>query len=216
MKTKITLLDYGMCNLLNVARAFQFCGAEVIIAEDSETVKNAEKLVVPGVGAFADSMHSLQTCGFDDAIRKFISTERPFLGICVGMQILFDSSQEFGFSQGLGLLPGVVESIPTKTVEKEIQRIPHIGWNQLLHPQDSSITWKGTVLEGLENQEAFMYFIHSFAAIPQDTQIRLANVVYGGHLLCAAIKKNNIMATQFHPERSGKLGLNILKKFICM
>jgi len=216
MKTKITLLDYGMCNLLNVARAFQHCGAEVVIAEDPATAYNAEKLVVPGVGAFPDSMRMLQLLGFDDVIRQFVITERPFLGICVGMQVLFESSYEFGHTAGLAILPGTVESIPCKTVNGENQRVPHMGWNPLLFPENNLLSWEGTLLQGLKNQESSMYFVHSYAAIPSDVQTRLADVFYGGHNLCAAVQKNNIMATQFHPERSGKLGLDIIRQFITM
>lgn len=214
--TTITLLDYGMCNLLNMARAFKYCGAEVIITEDAILAAKAEKLVVPGVGAFADSMREIQLRGLDETIYKFIDTERPFLGICVGMQMLFQSSMEFGSSKGLGIFAGSVESIPNKTLTGECQRIPHIGWNQLIYPERKEASWEGSLLQGLENKEPSVYFVHSFVANPKDESNRLADILYGGHRLCAAVQKNNIMATQFHPERSAGTGLGILKKFMSL
>ena len=135
MSKKITLIDYGMCNLLNVARALEHCGAEVTITEDPAAVLNAEKLVVPGVGAFSACMHELEDRGFADAIRRYVDTQRPMLGICVGMQMLFEASEEFGEHAGLGILPGRVRAVPSKTLAGEPQRVPHIGWNHLVAPE---------------------------------------------------------------------------------
>jgi len=215
MSKKITLLDYGMCNLLNVARAFEHIGAEVKIAETPEEAAYADRLVVPGVGAFKDSIAEVRHRGFDDVIRKFISTERPFLGVCVGMQMLFDASEEFGEHQGLAILPGRVAKIPNITTNGELQRVPHIGWNHLIQPEFSR-SWNNSLLRQYEGINPAMYFVHSFAANPDKDSDRLADCYYGGHRLSAAVQRNNIMATQFHPERSGKLGLNLLATFIEM
>lgn len=216
MNTKITLLDYGMCNLLNVARAFEYCGAEVLITEDRAVAKNANKLIVPGVGAFADSMEEITSRGFDDVIRRFVDTDRPFLGICVGMQMLFDSSEEFGYSEGLGILAGSVKSIPARCSNGELQRIPHIGWNKLTYPVGKKSPWKNTILCCIDGKDPAVYFVHSFSASPVDETVRLADVIYGGHRLCSAVQKNNLMATQFHPERSGEIGLDIIRQFISL
>lgn len=213
MSTKITLIDYGMCNLLNVARAFEHCGAEVTITEDPAAVLNAEKLVVPGVGAFSACMHELEERGFADAIRRYVDTQRPMLGICVGMQMLFETSEEFGEHAGLGILPGRVRAVPGKTMAGEAQRVPHIGWNHLVHPENGR-SWDGTLLRDFAGQNPAVYFVHSYAATPANDMDRLADTVYGGHRLCAAIQRNNLMATQFHPERSGEIGLTITRRFI--
>jgi len=213
MSKKITLIDYGMCNLLNVARALEHCGAEVTITEDPAAVLSAEKLVVPGVGAFSACMHELEERGFADAIRRYVDTQRPMLGICVGMQMLFETSEEFGEHAGLGILPGRVRAVPGKTATGELQRVPHIGWNHLVTPENGR-QWEGTLLEDYAGQQPAVYFVHSYAAVPSRDSDRLADTLYGGHRLCAAVQKDNLMATQFHPERSGEIGLTIARRFV--
>lgn len=213
MSNKITLLDYGMCNLLNVARAFEHCGADVTITEDASTALAAEKLVVPGVGAFRDSILEVEARGFDDAIKRFINTGRPFLGICVGMQMLFESSEEFGNHPGLSVLGGRVMAVPKLTTDGAAQRIPHIGWNHLTVPENGR-NWHGTLLGTFEGKHPAVYFVHSFAAVPANPSVRLADTLYGGHRICAAVQQDNVMATQFHPERSGEIGLDMLRGFM--
>lgn len=213
MSNKITLLDYGMCNLLNVARAFEHCGAEVTITEDAAIAQVAEKLVVPGVGAFRDSIREIEARGFGNAIKCFIETGRPFLGICVGMQILFEASEEFGEFAGLGILAGRVSAISRLSTGGVAQRVPHIGWNHLVTPETGR-SWRGTLLDAFEGKQPAFYFVHSFAANPDDPAIRLADTIYGGYRICAAIQRENIMATQFHPERSGEMGLNLIRHFM--
>lgn len=212
MTAKITIVDYGMGNLLNVARAFDHIGVEVLVTEDPAQAARADRLVVPGVGAFKDSVGAVRSRGFDKAILEFSQTKRPFLGICVGMQMLFDASDEFGDNSGLGVLSGRVKPVPAQTADGETQRIPHIGWNELVEPETSR-SWDGTLLQDAPPKPA-VYFVHSFAAVPSDTSIRLADCIYGGHRICAAVQNENVMATQFHPERSGQLGLNILRHFV--
>jgi len=209
----ITLLDYGMANLLNVARAFEYCGASVRVVEDPKEVVAADRLVVPGVGAFADVIQELSKRGLDDAIRSFADTERPFFGICVGMQMLFDGSEEFGEHNGLGILPGQVKAVPALTVGGNSQRVPHIGWNHLVLPSSRS-TWRGTPLVDLDAEQPAFYFVHSFSAHPERDEDRLAECIYGGHRICAAVQRDNIFATQFHPERSGTAGLELIRSFL--
>lgn len=209
---KITILDYGMCNLFSVVRAFEHSGAEVEIADDPGQVAFAEKLVVPGVGAFHDSMHEINERGFADALRRFVDTGRPLFGICVGMQILFESSEEFGEHPGLGILPGRVQAIPKIDASgAEPLRVPHIGWNHLSEP--SGRDWSGSLLDPLKGSSHAVYFVHSFVATPARVDDRLADCDYGGHILCAAVQHENIMATQFHPERSGAVGLAVVRRF---
>jgi glutamine amidotransferase len=209
----VTILDYGMCNLLNVARAFENVGAELTVTEDSSIAAKAERLVVPGVGAFEDSVREVRARGFDDTIRRFVDTGRPFLGICVGMQMLFDASEEFGRHEGLGLLPGIVKPVPNRTVDGEPQRVPHIGWNALVEPE-AGRSWENTFLAPVAEMKPAAYFVHSFVAVPAQVSDRLADCIYGGHRLCAAVQRDNVMATQFHPERSGEEGLNLLRHFM--
>lgn len=214
MAAKVTIVDYGMCNLLNVARAFTHISVDVDVTENPAAAATAERLVVPGVGAFEDSVKAVREKGFDDAIRQFQNSERPFLGICVGMQMLFDASEEFGEHAGLGILAGRVKAVPALKINGETQRVPHIGWNGLTRPETDR-SWHGTLLETTPVDSA-VYFVHSFAAVPNDANVRLADCVYGGHRICAAVQHENVMATQFHPERSGELGLDVLRQFMQM
>lgn len=212
----ITLLDYGMCNMLNVVRAFEHVGATLTVTDDPDVARRADRLVVPGVGAFSDSMAELHRRGHADAIREFVAAGRPMFGICVGMQVLFEGSEEFGITNGLALLRGWVRSVPAVTTEGAPQRLPHIGWDHLLPPRESNRTWDGTILQPLIGTNPAVYFVHSFCAVPEDPSIRLADCDYGGHRICAAVLKDNIVATQFHPERSGEAGLKALRQFVEM
>jgi imidazole glycerol-phosphate synthase subunit HisH len=213
MSTGVLLVDYGMANLLNVARALSHCGATVKITENPADLERADRVVVPGVGAFQDSIHEVTTRGLSDAIKRYIESGRPFLGICVGMQLLFDISEEFGEHAGLGILPGRVSGVPRVTVSGQKQRIPHIGWNHL-HAPASGRSWSRTLLQPFEGMNPAVYFVHSFAPYPAEESDRLADCLYGGQRICAAVQRGNIMATQFHPERSGEAGLTVLKHFL--
>lgn len=209
----VTLLDYGVANLLNVARAFEHCGAHVSVTENPAQVRVASRLVVPGVGAFQSSVEELHARGLGDAICQFAASERPLFGICVGMQMLFDASKEFGEHAGLGVLPGRVMAIPRTTKEGLAQKVPHIGWNHLIEPE-GGCDWDSTLLKPLKGLQPAVYFVHSFAAQPACATDRLADCLYGGHRICAAVQRNNIVATQFHPERSGEIGLEVLRSFL--
>lgn len=211
MTKKISVIDYDMCNLLNVVRAFEYIGANVTVIEHPGDVKSADRLVVPGVGAFRDCMEEMTKRGFADSIKDFAETERPMLGICVGMQALFEGSEEFGETTGLGLIEGWVRRIPSLTAEKMPQRVPHIGWNHLCKPNEST-DWDGTLLDSVAEHSA-MYFVHSYAAVPEREDNRLADVLYGGHRVASAVRRGNVYGCQFHPERSGPMGLKVLQRF---
>jgi glutamine amidotransferase len=212
---EITLVDYGMANMLNVARAFRHCGANIRVIEKASATDSIDRLVVPGVGAFEKSISAVRQNGFDDLIRRHIQTGRPFLGICVGMQMLFDESEEFGQHQGLGILGGQVTKISSVDSCGNKQSVPHIGWNKLISPK-SQRSWEGTLFANRSTDAESVYFVHSFAAHPAEESDVLADCLYGGHRICAAVQRDNICATQFHPERSGEVGLSIIRDFLVM
>lgn len=210
---KVTVLDFGMCNLLNMVRAFEHIGCTVEVTESPDVARQANRLVVPGVGAFKHCIEELKSRHLDQGISEFIASQRPFLGVCVGMQMLFEHSSEFGSFDGLGFLKGRVERIADHDTDGQVQGVPHIGWNNLVTPE-SGRGWQGSLLDEFAGKTPAMYFVHSFAATPTDESIRLADCVYGGHRVCAAVETGNVMATQFHPERSGPMGLKILQRFV--
>ncbi|NBO20246.1 MAG: imidazole glycerol phosphate synthase subunit HisH [Proteobacteria bacterium] len=210
-KPKITVIDYGVGNLLSVQRGLEHCGAEVILTSDPEAVLAAERVVLPGVGAFANAMEALQERGLVPALQALAEKRTPLLGICLGMQMLLDESEEFGLTNGLGLIPGRVVPVPTTTTSGEEQKIPHIGWSGLV-PAESRSDLKGTLLKDNRPGEA-TYFVHSFMAVPSDPQHRLADCLYGGHRISATIARDRITGCQFHPEKSGAVGLKILRRF---
>lgn len=211
----VTVIDYGIGNLLNVVRALQHCGGEVSVVDNAtQVVSLPSRLVLPGVGAFTDGMVELKARGFDDLVKRFAMTERPFLGICVGAQMLFDVGEEFGDHAGLGLIPGRVVPVPNINVSGESHRIPHIGWSNLEKPAARS-TWSSTILNGVKAKEP-MYFVHSFAPVPTHEEHRLADTYYNGVRICAAVASGSIYGCQFHPERSAQHGLNILSTFLAL
>lgn len=209
---KITLVDYGIGNILSVQRAFEYCGAQVMTTDDPQGLKNADFLVLPGVGAFADGMKGLSERGLVEAILEFVSKERPFLGICLGMQMMLGESEEFGLHQGLELISGSVIRIPDLDVHGLRQKIPHIGWNSLELPEEKE-NWNGTILEGIGTGET-VYFVHSYTAVPINSTHRLADAYYNGQLISAAVQSGYIYGCQFHPEKSGATGLKIINSFI--
>ena len=205
------MIDYGVGNLLSVKRGLEHCGAEVILSADPGKIHSASRVVLPGVGAFRNGMIALERLGLVPAIRELALRKTPLLGICLGMQLLFEVSEEFGVTQGLGLIPGRVIPVPKLTLEGNRQKIPHIGWSALQLSQ-SSVCWKNTLMENNREGEA-AYLVHSFMAVPTDPEHRIADCLYGGHLISATIGRDQITGCQFHPEKSGEVGLKILKRF---
>lgn len=202
----IAIIDYGMGNLRSVQKGFEKIGADAIVTADPRAVLEADKIVLPGVGAFRDCMHNLEQAGFVEPILKVVADGRPFLGICVGMQLLFSDSVEFGLYRGLDLIPGHVLRFPEGMREGgEDLKVPHMGWNQLNFKRKPAAF--GGVDEGTN-----VYFVHSFYVKPDDDSVIAATTNYGIEF-CSAIWKDNIIATQFHPEKSQHAGLRILKNF---
>lgn len=214
MKPVITIVDYGMGNLFSVGRAFEHVGATVEVSDSPETIRNAHSLILPGVGAFADGMVELRARRLIKAIKDYAAGGRPLLGICLGMQLLFDVSEEFGVHEGLGLIPGKVIAISKADSDGHPHKVPHIGWSPLGMPV-SCHSWDGTILGRVAPGSA-VYFVHSFTAVPSRPEHRLADCYYDGYLVSATVWMGNIYGCQFHPEKSGEVGLHILKGFLDM
>lgn len=208
---KVTLIDYSVGNLFSVASAIEKCGASVRLSNSANDIENAERLILPGVGAFRDGMSGLKQSSLIEPIKRFIETGRPFMGICLGMQMMLDVSDEFGTFDGLSLIPGRVISIPNTTKDGLKHKIPHIGWGGLFPNQDRK-DWKETILENIEPGEN-VYFLHSYHALTEDSNNTLANCDYNGRELSAVIFSENIYGCQFHPEKSGPVGLKIMDSF---
>ena len=203
---KTTVVDYGIGNIHSVVKALRAAGTEVLLTSDPRDVPAADRVVLPGVGAFADGVKGLKERELWQPVLDFVATGRPFLGICVGMQLLLDESQEFGRHRGLGIIPGTVAAIPARDGLK----VPHIGWNRI-YPVNGG--WSGSVLAPL-SEGAMVYFVHSFTAVPARVEHRLADAEYGGERISAAVHKDNVWGCQFHPEKSGETGLAILREFL--
>lgn len=220
----VTIIDYGVGNLLSVRRALEHCGANVSLSSNLADIATAERLVLPGVGAFGQAMHKLETNTLIESIHAFTATERPLLGICLGMQLLLDSSTEFGHHQGLGLIGGKVLPIPpyippsdTCAIETTNHRgaalkVPNVGWCEL-HLSAPHRCWDKTLLKKTHEQTS-TYFVHSYHAKVDNPIHEIARINYGNTSLAAVINRGNITGCQFHPEKSGAVGLQILAQFI--
>lgn len=209
---KVTIIDYGLSNLLSVQHAFAHFGAETLVTNKAEDILAADALVLPGVGAFKDGMDGLAKLGLVEPIRQKAAAGTPLLGICLGMQMLFDESEEFGLHKGLGLIPGRVVKIPDTDADGYPQRVPHISWDPL-YPGGNYADFAGTALAGVTPGEE-CYFIHSYEAKPAAEADCLANTIYGGRRVCAAAIHGSVLGCQFHPEKSGEVGLRIIEEFI--
>ena len=208
----VVVIDYGVGNLLSVSRALEHCGARVSITSDASTILGAARVVLPGVGSFSNGMAALREHGLDQVVLQLAAAGTPLLGICLGMQMLLDGSEEFGVTDGLGLIPGRVVPIPAVKTNGASHKIPYIGWNELVLAEQRR-TWDGSVLVGVEPGEA-VYFVHSFMVAPAESSDRIADCIYGGHLVPAVIGRANITGCQFHPEKSGDVGLKVLHRFL--
>jgi glutamine amidotransferase len=202
----IAIIDYGMGNLRSVQKGFEKVGFEAVVTSEPKTVLEADRVVLPGVGAFRDCMKNLEEGGFIEPILRVIREGRPFLGICLGLQLLFTESEEFGLHAGLDVIPGRVVRFPEgMRQDDEELKVPHMGWNQI------SIKRRPLAYAGIPDEAAF-YFVHSYYVRPEDPSVVATTTDYGIEF-CSSIWKDNIVATQFHPEKSQEKGLAILKNF---
>jgi glutamine amidotransferase len=209
----ITVIDYGIVNLRNIVRGLERVGARVRVSMDPDAVRQADRLVLPGVGAFAAGMAELSSRGLDHAVSEAARAGTPLLGICLGMQMLLDHSEENGSHSGLGILAGGVKAIPGEGANRARRRkVPHIGWSALQYPPHRR-HWQDSCLAGTQHGE-FCYFVHSYMAVPENPAHILAQCSYEGLVVNAAIIQGNVTGLQFHPERSGPHGLKILEQFI--
>ena len=197
---RIAIIDYGAGNLHSVAKAFEAIGHPVNVTHSTADVLAADAVVLPGVGAAGDTMRGLTGIGMADAVRKVIADGKPFFGVCLGLQLLLSSTEE-GNEECLGVFKGEVKKFKSSAL-----KVPHIGWNQVLQKR------KHPIFSGIENG-AYFYFVHSYYAAPNDESLVAAETDYGGNF-CSAIAKGNLIATQFHPEKSGPTGLKLYENFV--
>jgi glutamine amidotransferase len=204
----ITIIDYGVGNLRSVEKAFLAVGHEAVVTQSPEEVVKAERVVLPGVGAFGAAMESLRATGMDEAVRTVVAAGKPFMGICLGLQLLFTESFELGHYEGLDLIPGKVVQFfqpEDRTPETDLLKVPHMGWNELI------IRKPAPPLRDFP-AGGMTYHVHSFYVCPEDPDVVAATARHGIEF-CTAVWKDNIFASQFHPEKSGSLGLQILRSF---
>ena len=210
----VAIIDYKMSNLHSVQAACQKSGLSFVITSDKYEILDAKVAILPGVGAFGQAMKYLGDSKLDDTIYQFVDSGRPFVGICLGLQLLFDSSEEFGDYSGLGLIKGKVKKFKFYSDNSTKYPVPQIGWNKLNKTNDS---WDDSLLCDNSNED-FMYFVHSYFVEPKNDNIILSYTTYGNVEYCSSIQQNNIFACQFHPEKSGEIGLKVykyLKKYHC-
>ena len=212
MSNTVVIIDYGIGNLFSVRRAFEKCGADVKLSSDAATIRSAERVVLPGVGAFADGMRGLIERELDGVVQEYARLGKPLLGICLGMQMLADASEEFGVHDGLGIIPGRVQAIANTSAAGRPLKIPHIGWASLQLPPGRA-DWSNSILASVRPGDA-VYLVHSYGFVPQEPDHRLADVDYGGRTISAAIQRGHVFGCQFHPEKSGAVGLEIVQQFL--
>lgn len=200
----IAIIDYDAGNIRSVEKALQFLGAETCVTRDEKEILAADHVILPGVGAFGDAMNKLRNYGLEGVIHQVLAQKTPFLGICLGLQLLFEASEEAEGVKGLGILPGRIVRIPEATGLK----IPHIGWNSLQFPS------AGRLFEGIA-KEPYVYFVHSYYLQAEEPEIVKATTEYGV-TIHASVEKGNVFACQFHPEKSSDVGMQILKNFIAI
>jgi glutamine amidotransferase len=196
---QVAIIDYGVGNLRSVEKAFAANGCDAVVSSDEKVLRQAERLVLPGVGAFGACMNKLVARGFDELVRERVAAGTPLLGVCVGMQMLFEESEEFGASRGLGFLRGRVRRFSADLV------VPQMGWNQVRQRNSNSL------FEGI-NDSAFFYFVHSYYCEPADTDVIAGETDYGGRY-ASVVARENLFGVQFHPEKSQKDGLRMLANF---
>ena len=210
MSKSIIVIDYGIGNVFSVCNALAKIGGSPVLSGDPTSIAKADRVVLPGVGAFSKAMHKLRRDGLDDSIARFIDTGRPFLGICIGMQVLMERSFEFGDHKGLGHIKGVVERVSNFSLLGKNVKVPIIGWSKINYKPDSN---PGNDCNSL-NEEEYFYFVHSYMCKPYREENLRATFECHGNKITAIIGRDNILGVQFHPERSGPEGLKFLSRFL--
>lgn len=209
---EVVVVNYGAGNLRSVSQALEHCGATALVTDDPVMISTSRKIVLPGVGAFPAAMQELDRRGLSDAIKEAVGGGGMLMGICLGMQLLFDASDEFGTSAGLGLVPGSVTLIPSAGPDGKMRKVPHIGWNELL-PGTGGATWGNSLLRSVPIS-APVYFLHSYMANPTSPDDRIADSLADGLPVTAMVQRGDVFGCQFHPEKSGPTGLKVFEEFI--
>ncbi len=204
----VAIVDYGLGNLFSIQQACRHVGLGAVITSDKQDIANARAVILPGVGAFGDAIAELERLDLFDLLRDISTSGKPLMGICLGMQLLMSESREFGQYGGLNLISGSVRGFREDCEANS--KIPQIGWNRISRSEGGS--WNGSPLENLDDG-TFMYFVHSYYVVPEDTETVLAITTFGGIEYCSALRRENIFGCQFHPERSGVAGLKIYASF---
>ena len=204
----VAIIDYDAGNIKSVEKAFQYLGAETVVTRDPKEIYRADRVVLPGVGAFADAMKRIDQYVIRESIREVVDKEIPFLGICLGLQLLFDSSEELGGADGLGILRGKIQLIPGTDKEGNAYKVPQIGWNSLKFPRE------GKLFKNLP-EDPYVYFVHSYYLNAADKGIVTATTDYSV-TIDASVESGNVFACQFHPEKSADVGMQILKNFLAV
>ena len=207
-KPTIAIVDYGVGNLYSLIGAFKFLGAEPIVTEDAKTLQEADGIVIPGVGSFEAGMRGLQLRDLVGTVKEIAKSNKPMLGICLGAQLMLSKGHEFGIFEGLDIIKGRVVHFPALA---DNEKVPQVGWNTIFPEEHDS--WKDNILDSY-SQKSQVYFVHSYVLEPKSKENVLAFSTYGGHTFCSAIKKGNIYGFQFHPEKSGAVGLKLIESFI--
>jgi len=206
--TQLAIVDYGLGNIKSISNAFESLQVRVVLTRDPDILLKADGVVLPGVGAFPYAKQKLVQYDLVTPLKAFVATQKPLLGICLGMQLLLEESEEFELTEGLGFIRGKVKKLsdPSRSL-----KLPHVGWNELHEPRVER--WKKTIFDSIQPQSD-VYFVHSFAAFCENEADVLSETSYDQVTFCSAIQNGNVMGCQFHPEKSGKVGLQILKNFI--
>lgn len=211
IKPEVIIVDYGLGNILSVKRAVEECGGLPIISSDKNLIKSKNKIILPGVGAFKAGMSNLNRLGLSEVIIEISKKNKHLLGICLGMQLLFSESSEFGKTHGLNIIPGKVLPISSLSSESVKVKVPHIGWKSLIISQENLKL--NFVLNNYKHDD-YLYFLHSFMAVPNKNFYRIADFLYEKNRISAIVKKGNTIGFQFHPEKSGNVGIKLLSNWI--
>jgi imidazole glycerol-phosphate synthase subunit HisH len=216
---KAVLVDYDICNMFSVKQACERAGLEASVTSNLKEIQNADVVVLPGIGAFGDAMSALKRLDLVEPLKDIAASGKPLFGICLGLQLLMNESHEFGHHKGLGIIPGVVKKFdrPHEGAPQQSLKVPHVGWNKIHVPDQSANTgsssknaWEGSPLEGIDSG-SFFYFVHSYYVEPASEEHVMCRTTYGNYDFCSGVRWNNVHAVQFHPERSGSVGMQIYK-----
>ena len=211
MRKKVAIVDYELSNLFSVLQACRYIGLDAIITNKIDEIENADAIILPGVGAYGVAMEKLKKLNLVNKLVEVANSERPFLGICLGMQLLFSGSSEFGYYNGLNIIQGDI--LGFNSIKNKLLKIPQIQWNSITHSNKTS--WDKTIFQNIPNY-TFMYFVHSYYCMPKNESQILSKTVYGGLEYVSAIQAGNVIGVQFHPEKSAKYGLQIYENFAKM